>query len=84
MIWRSEGFLQERVRKDSRHRAQWLRERAWHKWFAWHPVRVGVRFEETHTAWLCMVERRLWGYHRSEQPHWYFWNVRSFEYRAKP
>ena len=30
------------------------RERAWHRWYAWHPIRVGEQL-----VWLEIVERKI-------------------------
>jgi hypothetical protein len=77
MRWTTETADQEAARKKAKLRPQWERERKWHRWFAWSPVETSPN----ETSWLCMVERRLWGWNRESQPEWYFWDIRHFEYR---
>lgn len=86
MRWNTESFSDETKRKDAPYRAKWIKEREWHRWFAWHPVQVGdgteaFSFEGSHKAWLCFVERRLGGFDRDIQPHWFNWWMRDFIYR---
>ena len=54
--------MQRRVRKPgARYRALHL----WHKWFAWHPVRVPTRgrMSGMTMVWLQTVERKGVHYH---------------------
>ena len=48
----------------------------WHRWFAWHPVRVGSH----DCRWLEYVERKgtLHYYYDEYGGHWWTW-----EYRAR-
>ncbi len=36
-----------------------LRDKGWHKWFAWYPVTIGYHGE---TVWLQTIERQLGGW----------------------
>jgi hypothetical protein len=63
--------------KNAAHLNQWLWEKDWHAWFAWHPVLIA----EDQSAWLQFVQRRLSARGRLQQPPWWFWRIRDFEYR---
>jgi len=45
----------------------------WHRWFAWHPVRIGEENGHWIKAWLEWVGRK--GYYRN---HWNGW---TWQYR---
>jgi len=77
MLWHKESNAAKDAIKAAALRPQWEFEREWHRWFAWHPVEVA----EDRTAWLTTVERRLTGHDREEQPAWYNWGNRRYEYR---
>lgn len=80
MEWAVEDKERERERKNAANRAQWIWECEWRDWFAWYPVRVSA----TKKVWLRSVQRRLPVQHRREQPQWYNWDIRDFEYREAP
>lgn len=64
MEWRSGPGHTDKIIRDFEDEKR-TRERVgrWHKWFAWHPVRIGewgeVRRDRCNKAWLCLVERRV-------------------------
>ncbi len=83
MRWTAESHSELVARKRAKHREQWLREREWHRWFAWRPVGIGTEWEldAKEKAWLVTVERRLANGDRENQPEFYRWDLRRFQYR---
>jgi hypothetical protein len=58
---------------ELRYRYKLEKRKSWHKWFAWHPVRVSF----SKVAWLETVERRL----RPEDwaaIEWWRWEYRAY------
>lgn len=70
MQWRSETFEQKIAR-----------QRRWHKWFAWHPVRLESDGRST-KVWLEVVGRK-WAqdpqeYHNSSR--WFYCHKKEIEF----
>lgn len=57
-------YLERRYKQNL---ARWRAKRTWHRWFAWHPVDVGVG----DWRWLEYVER-YWQPNQYGKDHWVY------------
>ena len=59
--------------KSAKHKMEW------HRWFAWHPVKVEKNSDGSgKIAWLCHVDRKCTWHGKLFNEHW------SSKYRLRP
>ena len=78
MRWSVESSDDEDRRRNAETKIRMDAARAWHRHFAWLPVRVSPQEER----WLETVERRLTPYWSRHDATWWTEDIWQYEYRA--